>query len=80
MPEENGTQSPESNPTESTGLPETPPDFVEEESPEQIDNTVPTRGFSRSPMVGLGGSAGSITALQTFFEAMTPEENNWLGS
>lgn len=31
-------------------------------------------------MVGLGGSAGSITALQTFFEAMTPEENNWLGS
>ena len=38
--------------------------------PRLIDNVVPTRGYEMLPMVGLGGSAGSIQALQTFFRAM----------
>ncbi len=46
------------------------PDFVEQELGGNIDNIVPTRGYQMMPMVGLGGSAGSITALQEFFKAM----------
>ena len=34
---------------------------------------MPTRGYAMLPMVGLGGSAGSIAALQAFFAA-TPAE------
>lgn len=52
------------------GLPAEPPDFVEQDFPEIIDNVVPTRGYNMMPMVGLGGSAGSIVALQQFFRAM----------
>ena len=47
-----------------------PPDNVEQDLGEQIDNIVPTRGYHMLPLVGLGGSAGSITALQAFFAAM----------
>ncbi|MES3002686.1 MAG: CheR family methyltransferase [Pseudomonadota bacterium] len=32
-----------------------------------IDNVVPTRGYQMTPLVGLGGSAGAIPALQKFF-------------
>ena len=52
------------------GLPAVTPDFFEEEHANEIDNIVPTRGYQMMPMVGLGGSAGSIVALQKFFEAM----------
>jgi two-component system CheB/CheR fusion protein len=52
------------------GLPSIAPDFVEQDWPEQIDNIVPTRGYQMTPMVGLGGSAGSIQALTKFFKAM----------
>ena len=34
---------------------------------------MPSRSFAMLPMVGLGGSAGGISALQAFFEA-TPDE------
>jgi len=43
-----------------------------EEAPADLfdDNAVPTRGYQMTPLVGLGGSAGAIPALQKFFEAM----------
>jgi two-component system CheB/CheR fusion protein len=46
------------------------PDIVEQELGDEIDNSVPTRGYQMLPMVGLGGSAGSIAALQSFFSTM----------
>lgn len=50
------------------GLPSQSPDFIEQDFP--LDNIVPTRGYQMLPMVGLGGSAGGIVALQEFFKAM----------
>ncbi len=55
------------------GLPQVSPDFVEQDFPETIDNIIPTRGYDMLPLVGLGGSAGSIEALKHFFERMPPE-------
>ena len=52
------------------GLPPISPDLVEQDFPDDLDNIVPTRGYQMLPMVGLGGSAGSIAALQKFFAAM----------
>ncbi len=52
------------------GLPPISPDFIEQDHPEELDNIVPTRGYEMTPMVGLGGSAGSIPALAEFFKAM----------
>ena len=49
------------------------PDHSEIELAALIDDAVPTRGYQMLPMVGLGGSAGSIQALQTFFRAMPPD-------
>lgn len=49
------------------------PDIVEEEAGPLIDNIVPSYGYQQTPMVGLGGSAGAIGALQAFFENMPPE-------
>ncbi|MCC7424754.1 MAG: PAS domain-containing protein [Planctomycetaceae bacterium] len=58
---------------EHQSLPPVSPDIVEQEQPDDIDNIVPTRGYQMLPMVGLGGSAGSIAALLTFFEVMPAE-------
>lgn len=55
------------------GLPALAPDFVEQDHPDEMDNIVPTHGYQMLPMVGLGGSAGSITALQQFFKTVPPE-------
>ncbi len=52
------------------GLPPFSPDFAEQGLPEPLDNIIPTRGYQMTPMVGLGGSAGSINALTEFFRAM----------
>ena len=60
-------------PSAKTGLPALSPDFIEEEFPDHIDNIIPSVGYELMPMVGLGGSAGSIKALQRFFEAMPPD-------
>lgn len=38
-----------------------------------MDNMVPSHGYRQVPVVGLGGSAGSIEALQAFFSAMPPQ-------
>ncbi|HYO23372.1 MAG TPA: chemotaxis protein CheB, partial [Lacipirellulaceae bacterium] len=67
--------APEDTPAGSNGrdeeLPPIAPDFVEEEL--RLDNIVPTRGYQLTPLVGLGGSAGSIKALGEFFNAMPHE-------
>jgi two-component system, chemotaxis family, CheB/CheR fusion protein len=52
---------------------DTTPDQVEEALADLIDNVVPTRGYQMTPLVGLGGSAGAIPALQAFFRAMPAE-------
>jgi two-component system, chemotaxis family, CheB/CheR fusion protein len=46
------------------------PDVSEEELGLAIDNIVPTAGFHLPRVVGLGGSAGSIGAMQKFFDGM----------
>jgi len=43
------------------------PDHVEEDLADVVDDSVPARGYAMVPMVGLGGSAGGIAALQGFF-------------
>lgn len=48
------------------------PDGAEQRLAEQIDNIVPSYGYGKIPVVGLGGSAGSIEALQAFFTTMPP--------
>jgi two-component system, chemotaxis family, CheB/CheR fusion protein len=44
------------------------PDHAEEELANQTDDAIPSRGYKLSPLVGLGGSAGSIPALKEFFQ------------
>src|SRR4051812_38386196 len=51
------------------------PDRVEQDHPEEIDDVVPSLGYQRLPVVGLGGSAGGIPALQKFFSAMPTDSN-----
>src|SRR5436190_2639596 len=46
------------------------PDYAEEEVADKVDNVVPTFAYHAAPVVGLGGSAGSLAALKTFFERM----------
>ncbi len=52
--------------SQKTGLPKVDPDAVEQNH--VLDNMVPTQGFDELPMVGLGGSAGAISALRTFLQ------------
>src|SRR4051812_904678 len=49
------------------------PDHAEQDVASQLDNVVPTHGYHMPPTVGLGGSAGSIPALQAFFSRMAPD-------
>src|SRR4051794_20644498 len=67
------SNSPKVKLTNHDGLPAITPDFIEQDFPEEIDNVVPTRGYQMTPMVGLGGSAGSVQALTEFFKAMPPD-------
>jgi len=46
------------------------PDHAEERFAGTSDDAIPSRGFQLLPLVGLGGSAGSIPALQAFFRSM----------
>jgi two-component system, chemotaxis family, CheB/CheR fusion protein len=46
------------------------PDGAETDLADQIDDIVPSYGYGKVPVVGLGGSAGSIEALQDFFTTM----------
>ncbi len=54
------------------GLPEVTPDLIEQEEGDTLDDIIPTRGYGPLRVVGLGGSAGGLAALQTFFGAMPP--------
>jgi two-component system CheB/CheR fusion protein len=49
------------------------PDHFEEALADQIDDAVPSRGYSMLPVVGLGGSAGGMEALRTLLET-TPAD------
>ncbi|VWX63227.1 Protein-glutamate methylesterase [Burkholderiales bacterium 8X] len=49
------------------------PDHLEEELADQMDDAVPSRGYQMTPLVGLGGSAGAIGGLRTFFETVEPD-------
>ena len=75
MPEPEDPFSPAAAPDapENRGLPALTPDVVEQEKGVEIDNIVPTEGYAKLPVVGLGGSAGGLAALQAFFGAMAPE-------
>ena len=57
-------------PATDAGLPGVTPDLIEQEVGVEIDNIVPTHGYQLAPLVGLGGSAGSIPPLQEFFRVM----------
>jgi two-component system CheB/CheR fusion protein len=46
------------------------PDHAEEALADFIDDVVPSRGYQLTPLVGLGGSAGAIPALQQFLQTM----------
>src|SRR4051812_33266752 len=48
-------------------------DGGEEDLADEMDNIVPSYGYLKVPVVGLGGSAGSIGALQHFFGTMPPQ-------
>lgn len=66
-------EPPLASPPRSDGLPAVSPDEREQELTDLIDNIVPTRGYQMRPMVALGGSAGSIPAIQAFLQATPPE-------
>ena len=70
---ETGSDTPEAAESPSAlaqGLPAVSPDLIEEIHADEIDNIVPTHGYHQLPVVGLGGSAGSIQALKAFFQAL----------
>ncbi|MGS5085012.1 PAS domain S-box protein [Hydrogenophaga sp. A37] len=46
------------------------PDPIEKQHPEPCDDAIPTRGYQMVPLVGMGGSAGAIPALQHFFKTV----------
>ena len=52
---------------------ESQPDQAEERFAAQQDDAIPSRGYRMLRLVGLGGSAGSIPALQTFFRSMSAD-------
>ena len=49
-----------------------PADGSEQALADRMDNVVPSYGYRKTPIVGLGGSAGSIPALQAFLAAWQP--------
>ncbi len=52
---------------EGAGLPALAPDHSEQELAGTMDDVIPARGFETTPVVGLGGSAGSLGPLKLFF-------------
>ncbi len=62
--------TPPANLPDREGLPAISPDHMEMELGGVMDEVVPGRGYDMPPMVGIGGSAGSIEALIEFFGGM----------
>ncbi len=54
------------------------PDRAEQELADEIDDVVPSRGYHTLPVVGLGGSAGGLSAMQRFFENAGTEHRRGL--
>src|SRR5438105_4220687 len=70
-PSENpARRGPGHQPDRTTPMTEATPDHAEEAAADFTDNIVPTRGSHLAPVVGLGGSAGAIPALQAFLRSM----------
>ena len=69
MDEPNAPLSPDPPPAAEARL-QPAPDHAEQELAHVVDDAVPSRSYEMLPMVGLGGSAGSIVALQGFFGAV----------
>lgn len=66
-------RQPFGNGAENHGLPELAPDLAEQERGDLFDAAIPISGLTLF-VIGLGGSAGSLPALQAFFSAM-PADN-----
>ena len=49
------------------------PDPLASSVGESLDEVIPNPGNSPQPIVGLGGSAGSLGALRSFFSTMAPD-------
>src|SRR5690349_20050632 len=73
MPQEQTPEPQSTSKPPAAGLPLVAPDAIEQELGEHVDNIVPSYGYQHDPMVGIGGSAGAIAALQAFFESMPPQ-------
>ena len=58
---------------ENQGLPISSPDLTEQELAGGMDDIIPKEYKQLVPVVGLGGSAGSIQALRVFFDRMPPD-------
>lgn len=64
------SSSPSSFPDNNTDAPsELVADIAEQNEAEALDDAIPSRGYHMLPMVGLGASAGGLSALQAFFKA-----------
>ncbi len=50
-----------------------PPDPTEIEAADTLDEVIPSASYHSLPIVGLGGSAGSLAPLQEFFRRVPPE-------
>jgi two-component system CheB/CheR fusion protein len=46
------------------------PDHTEQDAGTELDDAVPSQGYGLVPVVALGGSAGSVEALQAFFRSV----------
>ena len=67
VPEMSSAAHPEHGPQD-TSLPSLSPDHGEEQYADSIENIVPAYGRQQLPVVGLGGSAGAISAVGRFLE------------
>ena len=53
-----------------SSLPPVAPDSAGQKSGDEIDHVIPSRSYRWEPLVGIGGSAGSIPMLLEFFRTM----------
>ncbi len=69
------TVPPSPNADPADGLPLIGPDAVEFQRGTEIGDILPTDGAGIIPLVGLGGSAGGISALGQFFDCVPADSN-----
>ncbi|MDQ8033206.1 MAG: CheR family methyltransferase, partial [Bordetella sp.] len=49
------------------------PDHAEQDSRQELDDPIPSRGYGQQPVVGIGGSSGAIDALQVLLASVPPD-------